>query len=86
MATNRRASHLRLVAVEGAQIAPPPRPRNRDAELGQEWEVTLAIIREHMDHIRHLVDRLRSLSRESELSGNISMPTPDFPNPFDPSA
>jgi hypothetical protein len=86
MAMLRRASHLRLVAVDGAQIGPVPHPPSRDAGLGQEREVTLAIIREHMDHIRHSVNRLQSLSKESESSSDISVPTPDLPNPFDPSA
>ena len=41
------ATHLRLVAVDGAQVAPAPRRRVRDAARREEREIMLAIIREH---------------------------------------
>jgi hypothetical protein len=55
------ATHLRLVAVDGAQIAPAPRCRVRDAARREEREIMMAIIREHLGHITHSVGRIQAL-------------------------
>jgi len=55
------AAHLRLVAVDGAQIAPAPRCRVRDAARREEREIMMAIIREHLGHITHSVGRIQAL-------------------------
>jgi hypothetical protein len=55
------ATHLRLVAVDGAQIAPAPRCRVRDAARREEREIMMAIIREHLGHITHFVGRIQAL-------------------------
>jgi hypothetical protein len=69
------ASHLRLVAVNGAQIAPAPRRRVRDAARREEREIMLAIIREHLGHITHSLNRLKTLT--NELEGSLGIPLPD---------
>jgi hypothetical protein len=53
MATNRRASHLRLVTVDGTQIAPAPRIARGGWKVRQDREITLAIIHEHLGHLTH---------------------------------
>ena len=68
------ATHLRLVAVDGAQVAPAPRRRVRDAARREEREIMLAIIREHLGHITHSVNRIQSLAQELEESLGISLP------------
>lgn len=79
------ASHLRLVAVDGAQVAPVPRRRTRDAARREEREIVLAIIKEHLGHITHSMGRIQSLSKELEESLGISLPEftphplPDLP-------
>jgi hypothetical protein len=80
------ASHLRLVAVDGAQIAPAPRRRVRDAARREEREIMLAIIREHLGHLTHSVGRIQALAGELEVSLGISLPEftphplPDLPD------
>ncbi len=68
------ATHLRLVAVDGAQIAPAPRRRVRDAARREEREIVLAIIKEHLGHITHSMGRIQSLAKELEESLGISLP------------
>ena len=80
------ASHLRLVAVDGAQIAPAPRRRIRDAARREEREIMLAIIKEHLGHLTHSVSRIQALAGELEASLGISLPEftphplPDLPD------
>ena len=66
-------SHLRLVAIDGAQIAPAPR-RPRGWNVRREREEKLAIIREHLGHITHSMGRIQSLAKELEESLGISLP------------
>ena len=68
------ATHLRLVAVDGAQIAPAPRCRVRDAARREEREIMMAIIREHLGHITHSVGRIQALAGELETNLGISLP------------
>jgi hypothetical protein len=68
------ATHLRLVAVDGAQIAPAPRRRVRDAARREEREIMLLIIKEHLGHLTHSVSRIQSLAKELEESLGISLP------------
>lgn len=67
------ALHLRLVAVDGAQIAPAPR-RPRGWNVRRERETRLAIIKEHLGHITHSLNRLKTLTNELETSLGISLP------------
>jgi hypothetical protein len=79
------ATHLRLVAVDGAQVAPAPRRRVRDAVRREEREIMLAVIKEHLGHLTHSVSRIQSLAKEREESLGISLPEitphplPDLP-------
>jgi len=68
------APHLRLVAVDGAQIAPAPRRRVRDAARREEREIMLAIIKEHLGHITHSMSRIQFLAKELAESLGISLP------------
>ena len=68
------ATHLRLVAVDGAQIAPAPRRRVRDAARREEREIMLAIIKEPLGHLTHSVSRIQALAGELEASLGISLP------------
>ncbi len=97
MATTRRARHLCLVAVDGAQVAPAPRRRSRDLSKRWEREIRLCVIKEHLGHITHSLLRLSTLVGELEVSCGISVGdctpwplpdalNPDPPSPFDPSA
>jgi chromosome segregation ATPase len=88
MATNRRALHLRLVTVDGTQIAPAPRIARGGWKVRQDREITLAIIHEHLGHLTHemadathslahiamSVNRIQTLTRELEASLGISIP------------
>jgi hypothetical protein len=96
MATTRRAPHLRLVAVDGEQIAPAPR-RPRGWNVRRDREIRIAVIREHLGHITHSLKRLNTLVGELEASCGIPpldftpWPHPDAlkfdpPSPFDPAA
>jgi hypothetical protein len=67
------APHLRLVAIDGAQIAPAPR-RPRGWNVRRERETQLAIIREHLGRIAHSMDRIQTLAGELEASLGISLP------------
>jgi|UPI0004B47C61 hypothetical protein len=81
------ATHLRLVAIDGAQIAPAPRRRVRDAARRAEHEIMLLIIKEHLGHLTHSVSRIQALAKELEESLGISLPEfmphplPDLPRP-----
>lgn len=70
-----RASHLRLVAVDGRQIAPAPKRRIRAKAIRQEREIRLAIIKEHLGHITHSLGRLQTLT--DELSASLGIAVPD---------
>jgi hypothetical protein len=87
-----RSSNLRLVAVDGAQVAPAPR-RPRGWNVRREREIRLAIIKEHLGHITHSLGRLKTLTNELESSLGISLgdefvwPSPDaLSNPPDVSS
>ena len=67
-----RPSHLRLVAIDGAQVAPAPR-RPRGWNVRREREIRLAIIKEHLGHLTHSLDRLKTLTDELEASFGISL-------------
>jgi hypothetical protein len=67
------ASRLRLVTVDGAQIAPAPR-RPRGWNVRREREIRLCIIKEHLGHITHSLSRLKTLTDELETSLGISLP------------
>lgn len=67
-------SHLRLVTVDGSQVAPAPRRRVRDAARREECEIMMAIIREHLGHITHSVGRIQALAGELEANLGISLP------------
>jgi len=87
MATTRRASRLRLVTVDGNQIAPLPRRSIPGATRRQEQEVLLLVIKEHLGHFTHSLARLRTLTRELETNLGISLP--DYmpwqrPDPLNP--
>jgi hypothetical protein len=81
-----RANHLRLVAIDGSQIAPAPR-RPRGWNVRREREIRLSIIKEHLAHISHSMDRIKTLTGELESSLGISLgdefawPRPDALNP-----
>ncbi|WP_150117719.1 hypothetical protein [Microvirga vignae] len=66
------ATHLRLVAVDGTQIAPAPR-RPRGWNVRREREIRPCIIKEHRGHITHSLDRLKTLANELESSLGISL-------------
>ncbi len=68
-----RRSHLRLVAIDGTQVAPAPR-RPRGWNVRREREIRLAIIKEHLGHITHSMGRLKTLTNELEASLGISSP------------
>jgi hypothetical protein len=68
------ATHVRLVAVDGEQVAPAPRHRVRDAARREEREIMLLIIKEHLGHLTHSVSRIQSLAKELEGSLGISLP------------
>jgi hypothetical protein len=68
------ATHLRLVSVDGAQIAPAPRRRVHDAARREEREIMMAIIREPLGHITHSVGRIQALAGELEATLGISLP------------
>ncbi|WP_404286470.1 hypothetical protein ACD578_15915 [Microvirga sp. RSM25] len=69
------ANHLRLVTVAGHQVAPAPRRnRTRDQTLRQDREIMLCIIKEHLGHLTHSVDRIKALAVELEISLGIAMP------------
>ena len=96
MAMLRRASHLRLVAVDGVQVAPAPR-RPRGWNVRRDREIRIAVIREHLGHITHSLNRLNTLVGELETSCGITLGDctpwprpnalrPDLPKSFDPSA
>ncbi len=88
MATTRRARHLRLVTVDGEQIAPVHRPARGGWKVRQDREITLAIIHEHLGHLAHemadathslahialSVNRIKTLAKELEASLGISIP------------
>jgi len=80
-----RTSHLRLVAVDGSQVAPAPRRRVRDAARHEEREIMLLIIKEHLGHLTHSVCRIQAMAKELEESLGISLPEfmphplPDLP-------
>jgi hypothetical protein len=73
------------VALDGAQIAPAPRRRVRDAARREEREIMLLIIKEHLGHLTHSVSRIQALAKELEESLGISLPEytphplPDLP-------
>ncbi len=96
MAMLRRAPHLRLIAVDGEQIAPVPR-RPRGWNVRRDREIRIAVIREHMGYISQSLGRLTTLVGELEASCGIpaldftpwprpDALNPDPPSPFDPSA
>jgi hypothetical protein len=68
-----RTSHLRLVAIDGAQVAPAPR-RPRGWNVCREREIRLAIIKEHLGHVTHSLNRLKTMTEELESSLGISLP------------
>ncbi|UVF22279.1 hypothetical protein HPT29_026735 (plasmid) [Microvirga terrae] len=68
-----RNSHLRLVAVDGTQVAPAPR-RPRGWNVRREREIRLCIIKEHLGHVTHSLNRLKTLADELEESLGISIP------------
>lgn len=68
-----RTSHLRLVAVDGAQVAPAPR-RPRGWNVRRECEIRLAIIKEHLEHVTHSLERLKTLTDELEAGLGLSLP------------
>jgi hypothetical protein len=95
MATIAHDPNLRLVTVDGVQIAPAPRLRSRDKDLREDREITLAIIHEHLGHltnemadithaighITHSLDRLKTLAKE--LEGSLGISIPEFkPHPL----
>ncbi len=55
------ATHLRLVAIDGAHVAPAPR-RPRGCNVRREREFRLAIIKEHLGHVEHSLKRLKTLT------------------------
>ena len=87
MATIPRVHHLRLVTVDGTQIAPVLRPARGGWKVRQDRETTLAIIHEHLGHLAHemadathalahialSVNRIRTLAKELEASFGISI-------------
>jgi hypothetical protein len=81
-----RINYLRVVTVDGEQIAPAPRRRSRGAAHRKEREVLLAIIAEHLGHVEYSVNRIRTLTKELEVNLGISLPPipivprPDFPD------
>jgi hypothetical protein len=76
-----RSSHLRLVAIDGLQVAPAPKRLARAKAIRQEREIQLATIKEHLGHLTHSLDRLRTLTGELETSLGIALP--EFvPHPF----
>ncbi|MBQ0820965.1 hypothetical protein KBI52_12185 [Microvirga sp. HBU67558] len=81
-----RTSHLRLVAVDGTQVAPAPR-RPRGWNVRREREIRLVIIKEHLGHVTHSLKRLKTLTEELETSLGLSLPDdfvwprPDSLNP-----
>ncbi|WP_262299718.1 hypothetical protein [Microvirga sesbaniae] len=81
-----RTSHLRLVAVDGTQVAPAPR-RPRGWNVRREREIRLVIIKEHLGHVTHSLKRLKTLMEELETSLGLSLPDdfvwprPDALNP-----
>jgi hypothetical protein len=89
------APFLRLVAVNGAQIAPvdaasAPKPRICDEATREDREIMLAIIKEHLGHITHSMGRIQYLTKELEESLGISLPEymphslPERPGPTSP--
>lgn len=72
MAMSRRASYLRLVAVDGAQIARTPR-RPRGWNVRREREIRIAIVKEHLGHITNSLQRLNTLVGELETSCGITL-------------
>ncbi len=89
MAMLRRAHHLRLVAVDGEQIAPVPR-RPHGWNVRRDREIRIAVIREHMGYISQSLGRLTTLVGELEASCGIPAldftpwPRPDALNPNPP--
>jgi hypothetical protein len=79
--TAKPKSHLRLVAVDGAQIAPTPRCRVRDAAHREEREITLLTIKEYLGNLTHSVSRILALVKELKECRGVS--PPDFtPHPL----
>jgi hypothetical protein len=80
-----RSSHLRLVAVDGTQVASAPR-RPRGWNVRREREEKLAIVKEHLGRITHSMSRIQTLASELEASLGISLPEftphplPDLPD------
>ena len=80
------ATHLRLIAIDGAQVAPAPR-RPRGWNVRREREIRLAIIKEHLSHVTHSLNRLKAMTDELESSLGLSLPEefawphPDALNP-----
>jgi hypothetical protein len=81
------ATHLRLVAVDGSQVAAAPRRRVRDAVRREEREIMLAIIKEHPGHLTHSVSRIQSLGQGARgepwhlPAGSHASPFTDLPRP-----
>ena len=89
MAMHHHVRHLRLVTVDGTQIARVPR-RPRGWNVRRDRETRIAIIREHMGYISQSLGRLNTLVSEIEASCGIAAldytpwPRPDALNPNPP--
>jgi hypothetical protein len=69
-------SHLRLVAVEGRQIAPVPKRLVRARAIRQEREIMLTLMREQLHFLAHSVSRMQTLT--SDLEGSLGIALPNF--------
>jgi hypothetical protein len=68
------ANHLRLVSVDGQQVAPAPKRRVRAKAIRQEREIRLCIIKEHLGHLAHSLARLKILTDEMEADLGLTLP------------
>lgn len=67
-------SHLRLVAVDGHQIAPAPKRRTRARAIRHEREIMLTLMKEQLHFLAHSVSRMQTLASDLEESLGIALP------------
>ncbi|PVE26450.1 hypothetical protein DC522_01415 [Microvirga sp. KLBC 81] len=68
--------HLRLVTVNGRQIAPIPKRLIRARAIRREREIILTLIREQLHFLAHSVSRMQTLA--SDLEGSLGIALPNF--------